>query len=229
MAVIRVATYNVHQWVGLDGRCDVPRVVDVIRELDADIVGLQEAVYPHEQDGEHGLDYIARRTETELILGPTLMRKNAHFGNILLSRLPVKRVRRVDLKVAGREPRGALDVDMASGDRTIRVVVAHLGLDGRERQYQVEKLLELVNGSTYPVILMGDFNVWFPRSRLLGRIKGRFGAPPAPRTFPSLLPVFRLDRIWALPTGSLSNMQTHVTRVSRMASDHLPVTAAFEA
>ena len=39
----KVASYNIHKAVGLDRRRDPDRVVAVLRELDADIIALQEA------------------------------------------------------------------------------------------------------------------------------------------------------------------------------------------
>ena len=39
---IRIATYNVHKCKGLDGRVSVKRIAEVLSELDADVVALQE-------------------------------------------------------------------------------------------------------------------------------------------------------------------------------------------
>ena len=44
MSAVRLATYNVHKFVGKDGKWNVTRILDVIRALDADIVGIQEFV-----------------------------------------------------------------------------------------------------------------------------------------------------------------------------------------
>ncbi|HSF48420.1 MAG TPA: hypothetical protein VLA73_08665 [Burkholderiales bacterium] len=38
---VRIASYNIHQCLGIDGRCDPGRTAHVIRELDCDVVGLQ--------------------------------------------------------------------------------------------------------------------------------------------------------------------------------------------
>ena len=48
---IRVVSYNIHRCVGMDGRQDPGRVAEVIRELDADIVGLQEVDSKPGEDG----------------------------------------------------------------------------------------------------------------------------------------------------------------------------------
>jgi len=46
----RVASYNIHQCVGIDRRLDIDRVAAVIRQMDADIVGLQEVNAPFGED-----------------------------------------------------------------------------------------------------------------------------------------------------------------------------------
>jgi len=45
-----VASFNIHACVGRDRRRDVDRIAEVIRELNADIVGLQEV------DSRFGVD-----------------------------------------------------------------------------------------------------------------------------------------------------------------------------
>ena len=41
--MIRIATYNIHKCVGTDRRRDPGRIIEVLAEIDADIVALQEA------------------------------------------------------------------------------------------------------------------------------------------------------------------------------------------
>ena len=41
---LRVATYNVHRCRGIDGRLRPERIVDVLREVGADVAALQEVV-----------------------------------------------------------------------------------------------------------------------------------------------------------------------------------------
>ena len=65
--------------------------------------------------------------------GPTKHHERAHYGDALLSRLPVLEVRSMDLSLPHREPRGAIDADIQVGDKVVRVIVAHLGLDPWER------------------------------------------------------------------------------------------------
>ena len=45
--ILRVASYNVHGCLGWDGRRDVARIVRILREIDADVIGLQEVESRH--------------------------------------------------------------------------------------------------------------------------------------------------------------------------------------
>jgi endonuclease/exonuclease/phosphatase family metal-dependent hydrolase len=222
---LTIATYNIHQCRGMDGRHDPERVLGVLLELNADVVGLQE-VNSREHRGLELLDWLAQETKLHPIAGPTLLRDPWHYGNALLTRCPVKELRRVDLSLPGREPRGAIDADLDCDGSVLQLIVTHLGLKPAERRIQVQRLLKRFG--TKHCVLMGDLNEWFLRGRPLHWIKAIFGHSPAPPTFPAVLPVFALDRIWIRPPGTLIDLRVHKTALARRASDHLPVKALIE-
>lgn len=205
------------------------RTVGVIHEINADIVGLQEVTFPTEGEKCREAGHLLNIPGMHLILGPTLLRGENHFGNVLLTRHPAVRVDRIDLSVQAREPRGAIDVDVDVGGIVLRVIVTHLGLKGYERRSQIDNLLSLVRSRQAPLtVLMGDFNVWFPRSSLFPTIEDILGHAPALRTYPSRFPLLRLDRIWVKPESALRQIFVHRTTLAQIASDHLPVKAILE-
>jgi endonuclease/exonuclease/phosphatase family metal-dependent hydrolase len=222
-----VASYNVHRCVGLDGRRDPGRVAAVIGELAADVVGLQEvdsSADPSPRSSQ--LDALARATGYRSVAGPILTREDGHTGNGLLTRLPIREERRIDLSVDGREPRGALDVLLEHRGATIRVAVTHLGLRGHERRAQGHRLLDLLARRGEDLsILIGDFNEWLATSRVLRRLHASFGRGHGVRTFPSPCPLLALDRVWVRPVEALHELRAHRSRLARRASDHLPVRA----
>ena len=223
--VFAVVSYNIHQCVGLDGRRDVARVARVLGGLNAQLIGLQEVGTDINAGRKSGqMEYLARATGLQAIAGPTIEQQAGPFGNVLLTSWRVLDSRLLDLSVPGCEPRGAIDADLMIESRPVRVIVTHLGLRAAERRYQVRRILEaLSKGQTRFVIVLGDINEWILRSRPLRWLYARFGTPPAPRTFPSWLPLFALDRIWVLPRPILLGVQAYTTPLTRMASDHLPV------
>src|SRR6056297_2005174 len=95
---LRVATYNIHAGAGRDRRLDLERVRDVIHELEADVIALQEV------HGMAVLDLLAAATGYRTIAGPTLLRHGENYGNAVLTSLPVERVERIDLTVGRHEP-----------------------------------------------------------------------------------------------------------------------------
>lgn len=223
-----VASYNIHRFVGIDRRFDPERVARVIDELQAPIVGLQEIDSQFYRAGTQ-LECLAEKTGMEVLLGPTRRNRVGHYGNALLTNYPVKEIRRIDLSVYGREPRGALDVDLRIKGQTVRVIVAHLGLGLGERRRQIRRLLDIFCSERDRMeIMLGDFNEWIPVGKPLCWINRFFGKSPSVRSFPSFMPLLPLDRIWVRPLDSMMDMGTHRTPLSRVASDHLPVKARID-
>jgi endonuclease/exonuclease/phosphatase family metal-dependent hydrolase len=220
-----VASYNVHRCVGADGRADASRIAAVLGEIGASVVGLQEV----ESLCAGQLDELARLTGLSGVAGPTCGAARRDFGNALLTSLPVAGVRRVDLSVPQREPRGLLDVELDWNGRPLHVLITHFGLSGAERRVQAMLTVgELHLNRAGVTILLGDFNEWLPGGRTLRTLEGRFGRHRSPRTFPARRPLFALDRIWVRPRGALGAIHTHRTRLARAASDHLPVVATLK-
>jgi endonuclease/exonuclease/phosphatase family metal-dependent hydrolase len=227
-----VATYNIHTCVGVDRRYDPPRVAKVLRELAADVIALQEVDVRH-RDGARHVDqwrYFAEETGLAAIPSPSTRDARGRFGNAILTRWPVVAVRQLDLSVDGREPRGAIDADLAVGNRILRVVATHFGLRSPERQSQTERLLDaLEQGDGVRrdgIVLMGDLNEWRGRRGGIPAMDQAIGRAPAPRTFPSWCPLLPLDRIYAGLCTELAHVVPHRSPLARVASDHLPLKGA---
>jgi endonuclease/exonuclease/phosphatase family metal-dependent hydrolase len=223
---LRVATWNIHAGIGADRRYDARRIVDVLKEMGADVVALQEvASQEAHADFLHELE---RETGYHIVAGLLRQRHGSDFGNAILSRFPVRTVSHLDLAVDHYEPRGALDVCIDVGPHPLlRVIATHLGLRPHERREQVRRILAKVErGAPHPTLLMGDLNEWYLWGRPLRWLHSHFQhRPAAPRTFPSHRPVFALDRIWVTPAGALRRLGKHATPLARAASDPLPLIA----
>jgi endonuclease/exonuclease/phosphatase family metal-dependent hydrolase len=226
--ILRVASYNVHGCLGWDGRRDVARIVRILREIDADVIGLQEVESRHGRSEVDQAERFAAALGMACIEGPLLHHaQRGWFGNALLTRLEVQAVQRVLFDSHGGEARGAIVCDLVAGDGTCwRVMTTHLDLRSRHRRRQFATLLDqLVPSPRQPTVLMGDFNEWWSRSRGLATLRDHAELPPSPPSFPSWLPALRLDRIALSGCRLQGAVRRHLTPLTRRASDHLPIFA----
>jgi endonuclease/exonuclease/phosphatase family metal-dependent hydrolase len=228
---LTIASYNLHSCVGLDRRCSPARISQVLRELDCDIYALQEV---DNQPGAHEesmqLEYLAKTMEMSSIPGLRIVRHTGEYGNAILTRLPIRDIRRHDLSYSWCEPRGAVDVELEVHGQPLRVIATHLGLRRSERRFQWRRLMvALAEGSMeMPTIVLGDMNEWYRGARTLQEAHDAFGEPPAPAGFPSFAPLLALTRIWVRPRAALESIVVHRTELTRKASDHLPLKATLD-
>lgn len=224
---LRVVSYNIHRAVGSDRRRDTHRIASVIREISADVIGLQEVDWHHDHnDPETQFEYLAHLPGFEAVAGANLRDHRGHYGNLLLTRLPVQTVRRFDLSQSRRERRGAIDVELGENDARLRVIVTHFGLGIRERRLQAMRLREiLADQPDRPTLLLGDFNEWLPGSPTLTPLLSSCHATACPASYPSFLPMLALDRIIASAMPWPLEVRAHATSLARRASDHLPIVA----
>ena len=220
--LVRVATYNIHRARGLDGRVSLPRIAEVLRQIDADVVGVQE-IY------EAQAEVLARELRMQLVTGTTVHRSEGAYGNAILTHLPLQGVATFDLSVHTREARGGIRVDLAFQKQILHVFNVHLGLRRNERAAQVNWLIErhiLWDDRTGPRIVIGDLNEWFPGQ--VGRaLRSEFTSLRRRRTHPALLPLWSLDQIYWDHAVRGEGLRVHRTRLSRVASDHLPLVATL--
>jgi endonuclease/exonuclease/phosphatase family metal-dependent hydrolase len=222
-----VASYNIHKCAGLDRRVDLDRIAQVLEEIDADMVGLQEVFRPQALE-------LAERLGVQVAMGPTRERDGLPYGNAVLTRLAIRSSRTFDLSRPDREPRGGirLDLEMPNGhgesaNGLLHVFNVHFGLKIRERAEQVRMLVRehiLHDELTGPRIVVGDLNEWFPGA--VGRtLRRELTGPRIRRTHPAPLPIFPLDRIYWDRGLGVDGFRVHRSRLARVASDHLPVVA----
>ena len=235
---LTLVSYNIHSGVGTDGQFDLDRVGEVLREVDADIIALQEVgdyrgVTPREDQPEH----LARRLGLHMAFGPNVVRNGRRYGNAILTRLPILKSRNYDLSVGRHEPRGALRCDLDLGEgRALHVFCLHLGLSIRERRRQEALLLssDILRDAVRadPVVVCGDFNYLGP-----GAVRGlvrqaihdvALELRHRVRTYPSRMPLLRLDRIYVDAGVKPLALQSHRTPLAALASDHLPLVMRFQ-
>lgn len=224
----RVASYNIHRTVGSDRRRDPQRIARVITEVGAPVIGLQEVNWRPERalGGASQAAFLAHLPGYEAIAGSNLIEHRGHYGNMLLTRYPVREIRRHPIHYKAREPRGVVDVTLDIEGRPLRVMVTHFGLSFFERYSQAKRVVEIIaQAAPEPVLLLGDLNDWLPFSPTISPLLAACDPTRAPASFPALLPVFSLDRIVTWRLGAPLRVYAHRSKEARWASDHLPVVA----
>ncbi len=235
----RIATYNIHKCRGLDRRVLPDRIANVLRELNADVIALQEVLSikggaPEDDQAS----FISRQLEGYTChFGENRRLRGGAYGNVLLSRLPVVSVRNYDITWRGREARGCLRADViVPGGEVLHIFNVHLGTAMVERRHQARRLLSLdVLRSTDiigPRIVVGDFNEWTAglASKLMSQEFQTVDLSQHIRrskTYPGILPLLHLDHYYFDNHLLLEGFTLHRTRKSIIASDHLPMVAQF--
>ncbi|MEM9232173.1 MAG: endonuclease/exonuclease/phosphatase family protein [Pseudomonadota bacterium] len=220
---LRIASYNIRKARGLDQRRDPCRVLDVINALEADIVVLQEAdlrlgrrraAIPRQMIANHSDYDVAPLAQFEESLG--------WHGNAVLSRRGLDVTATARLELPGLEPRGAAMVDL-SGTFQMTIVATHLGLRRRDRKAQQAAICAALPAQKNSIVA-GDFNEWSPANGLEQFERELKVHAPGP-SFPTRLPLAKLDRFAMRASLQIVASGTHSSKVARRASDHLPVWA----
>ncbi|MDJ0977598.1 MAG: endonuclease/exonuclease/phosphatase family protein [Erythrobacter sp.] len=225
---VKVASYNIRKAIGTDRTRRPIRILNVLEEIDADIVILQEA------DRRFG-----RRQSA---LPPFLIEAHSNYravpldvqrdsmgwhGNAILVREHIAIEHHDIIHIPYLEPRGVITARLRVRGRPVSVFGMHLDLSGlwRTRQANVIADLALEEQEFGPTILTGDLNEWRPNAGCLKVFGKHFSVLDCGRSFHSLRPLARLDRIMHCDRVEALECGVHRSSLATRASDHLPVWA----
>ncbi len=217
------ASYNIHKAIGGDGRRDPMRVLDVIDELEADIVALQEVdIRFGNRQSVLDLRDIEER-DWQIAALPTKPDSLGWHGNAILVRSGIE-IRQVEAeRLPQIEPRGAVRAKLHTDAAEICVTAMHLDLSGLRRKRQFAHLCNASRAPGLPAVMLGDCNEWV---RPIGGDRGLAAhwdmLAPGP-SFPARKPMLALDRVMHTPHWSVADMRVHTSTLARQASDHLPI------
>jgi endonuclease/exonuclease/phosphatase family metal-dependent hydrolase len=229
---VRIATYNIHRGRGAAGRFGPRRILDVIGDLGAPVIALQEAQHWLRP----GADMLEARMLACLGLRPlAVAQQPLHIGwrgNVLLVAESARVLRApVGLRLGGMEPRGAILAELDLGQGPFRLLATHLSLGPARRHLQARLLLDAMRGGVgpaLPTLLLGDLNERRDDGAALEVLRPVFGTPPRAPTFPAFWPALSLDRIMGDRPGLVARVRVHDTPPARRASDHLPLVAEVD-
>jgi endonuclease/exonuclease/phosphatase family metal-dependent hydrolase len=228
---LRVATYNIHRCRGLDGRTNPARIASVIRAINPDVIALQEVIGAGPNSTGHA-EELGALLGMGWVMAPTRHLRGSLFGNVVLSRHPILHHTHYDLSWKTCEPRCCQRVEVALGDDTLHLYNVHLGTAILERRYQAGRLGSIVQDRRVgvPKLVLGDFNEWM-RGLATQMLSERLESIDLRthlrrrRTYPGVFPVLHLDHIYYEGTVEVVALELPRTRLSLMASDHLPLVA----
>jgi endonuclease/exonuclease/phosphatase family metal-dependent hydrolase len=227
---LKLATWNIHYGIGNDGRFDLDRTLAVLRSIDADVIGLQEVGWHRQSHNRVDVfRFLRENTDYEVVEGLVRDPLRSRFGNAILTRLPVRQTRWIDLKVMGHVPRAAILAELETAGGPIWAVTLHLGLATWERERQAQRLIDALaeaDGPHPPAALMGDFNMLRPKTRASEILAGRFPTAVRKPTYPVRTPMLSLDRIYLSPEWELTEAEVLRDDETLRASDHLPLVAS---
>ena len=226
--MIRVASYNMRKAIGTDRRRRPERTIEVLNELDADVIALQEA---DRRFGSRASALPFHLIEEHSDYKPVPLDARAGsigwHGNALLVKKDVELVDRELVHLPSLEPRGAVLADIRVRGRDLRVVGMHLDLSGLWRRRQAHTIishLEARRGDP-PTVLMGDLNEWSIRGGCLRDFGAHHIFADCGRSFHARRPIAQLDRIMVSPHLEVVASGAHQSAAARKASDHLPIWA----
>ena len=238
MQTLKIATYNIHKGFShFNRRVVLHELRDRLRELDADIMFLQEVQGEHAghvaryhnypEGAQHA--FIAEEIWPHSVYGKNSVYEAGHHGNAILSRFPIVQSLNKDISAHRFESRGLLHCEIAfAGQQRVHCLCAHFGLFAKGRRAQTNALIEYVRNEIppdAPLIIAGDFNDW--RNQLSSTLAGELdihdvfhlnGGQPA-RSFPARMPLLRLDRIYVRGFRVLHS-DVHAGGLWRRLSDH---------
>jgi endonuclease/exonuclease/phosphatase family metal-dependent hydrolase len=221
MQTLKIATYNIHKGLSyFNHRVVLHELRERLRELGADIVFLQEVQGEHTRHGEryHNYpegaqhDFLAEDVWLHSVYGKNSVYEEGHHGNAILSRFPILQSLNTDVSAHRFESRGLLhceiefpDWQKGTGQSGVHCLCAHFGLFARGRRAQASALISYVRNEIppdAPLIIAGDFNDW--RNQLSRTLASELEIHDVfhlhrgelARSFPSRLPMLRLDRIY---------------------------------
>jgi endonuclease/exonuclease/phosphatase family metal-dependent hydrolase len=231
---MRIVTYNIHKGRGIDGRTSIKRIANVLADLDADIIALQE-VFSFCEAAEGQVEALASALRMQAAFGCTRHHRGRPYGNAILTRWPILESRDMDISWLHRERRGCIRADLETPRGTLHVFNIHMGTSYFERRYQVKNLLaskQLYEGLSGPRVLVGDFNEWIKglTTRMLSEKFESLNLAlhmQKRRSYPGFLPLMHLDHVYFERPLHIEKAELVRTRLSKVASDHLPLVATF--
>jgi endonuclease/exonuclease/phosphatase family metal-dependent hydrolase len=243
---LRIATFNIHKGLThFNTSFSLHHQRDLLRKLHADVVFLQEVRDVHKEHSKRfdtwpiagQMEFLADTVWKEYAYGKNSVYPAGHHGNALLSKFPIIKTTNIDISAHSTEDRGMLhtEISIPNWDVPLHTICVHLGLFARWRKQQLMAIKNYIQQEIpphSPLIVAGDFNDWGMRSGKdfahqvgLQEVFDQHTGKPA-RSFPSWLPILRLDRIYTRGF-KIQHVEVHSGAHFVKLSDHAMLSATL--
>jgi endonuclease/exonuclease/phosphatase family metal-dependent hydrolase len=243
---IRIATFNIHKGVThFNARLALHSQRELLHKLHVDVVFLQEVQDVHAVKSKRfaawptagQVEFLADSVWSEFAYGKNSVYPAGHHGNALLSKFPIVHSKNQDIPAHSAEQRGMLhcEINMPNWDESLHTICIHFGLFAHWRRQQLETVATYIEQhipANVPLIIAGDFNDWSLRGgrvfaqRLKVKEVFEHHTGQSARSFPSWLPMLRLDRIY-VRGFTVKQAETYSGPNFIQLSDHAILTATL--
>lgn len=225
----RVMSFNLHKGKSLAGaEAKLARLAHLLSAQKVDVALMQEVAGASRRGRDHLGDLLGGDLK-EHVYGANVIKAARHHGNAIFAK-PGARLELLgnfDISAHRLERRGLLMAKAILGGRPGTLISAHLALNAAGRARQAEMITERIRALPERewVIMGGDFNCWGDGVQNILEAGGLSRASlGGAKTFPSLLPLAQLDKIFV---KNCDVVDSGVLRRGEWArfSDHLPIWA----
>ena len=228
-----IATYNIHRCRGMDRRTRPERIAAVLRDIDADVVALQEVIGAGPHDGGHA-EELGAALGMGWVMAPARQLRGHQFGNAVLSRLPI--TQHIEARPVVEDVRRRAACSASTSTSTAARCTSTTCTSARRsssagiRRGGWRRSSSRPARRAAPKIVLGDFNEWMrglathALSESLKSVDLRHYLEPQgdlSRPAPGPAP----DHIYYAGAIEFTSVERRAQPLLAVASDHLPLVA----
>ena len=243
---LRIATFNIHKGLThFNAHFALHSQRELLRTLQPDIVFLQEVRDAHAPHSKRFINwpaqgqaaFLAEAIWPNFSYGKNSVYPAGHHGNAILSKFPILAENNADISAHSTEERGMLhcQLQIPQWERPLHAICVHLGLFARWRHAQLKMVADYIDAhvpADEALVIAGDFNDWTTRAG--SAFAGRLGLHEVfeqhtgrhAKSFPSILPMLRLDRVY-VRGFHIQHAEVHAGARFIKMSDHAVLSATL--
>nr|WP_317332981.1 endonuclease/exonuclease/phosphatase family protein [uncultured Romboutsia sp.] len=147
---MKIVSYNIHKGMDANNVFTLNKIIKYLKELDADIICLQEVLY-------NQFTVLKQNLKLDGVFAANINNPTLMYGIATFSKNEIIDKEHIFLKSKG-EQRGFLYTNVFSKYCCVDIINTHLGLDKDERKEQLNQIVDYTNRLRKAKVICGDFN-----------------------------------------------------------------------